>query len=184
LIDRQNNSTWAHTPVYFQIVKSVAEKLHMSQIGINSLHYASILHHAGAADVPFEILSKRSQLTSEEFQVIRDHPAKSVELIKPVAFLKPVLPIILYHHEKFDGTGYPVGLKKKQIPLGARIMAVVDAVEAMIIGRPYRKKLTLDEAMVELRNNSGTQFDPAVVEAFCNLTKQKKFRKYLSSFKK
>ncbi len=180
LIEKQRPVSSVHTPIYFKVVKCVAERLNMSQSRINCLQYASILHDAGAIDVPFEILSKRSQLTPSEFKVIRDHPAKSVELIKPVAFLKPVLPIILYHHEKYDGTGYPSGLKKEQIPLGARIMAVVDAFEAMIEERPYRTARTIIEAIEELQRNSGTQFDPKVVEAFCDLSKQKKFRKYLS----
>jgi len=180
-VEKQGNVLSSHTPVYFKIVKSLAEKLSMSQQGINCLQYASLLHDAGAVDVPYEILSKSSRLTPNEFKIIRTHPKKSVELIKPVAFLKPVLPIILYHHEKYDGTGYPSGLKKEQIPLGARIMAVVDAFEAMIEGRPYKRSLSIRETIQELKRNSGTQFDPRVVEAFCDLAKQKKFRKYLSS---
>ncbi len=173
-----------HTPVYFKIAKSLGEKMTMRQEGIECLYYASVLHDAGALDVPFDILSKTSQLTPEEFKIIHDQPAKSVELIKPVEFLKPVLPIILYHHEKYDGTGYPSGLKKEEIPIGARVMAVVDAFEAMIVGRPYRRILTIDEALSELKQNSGTQFDPKVVDAFCELARQKKIRKYLSMIKK
>ncbi|MDP2653884.1 MAG: HD domain-containing phosphohydrolase [Candidatus Omnitrophota bacterium] len=184
LLERQGHAVSHHTPVYFKIVKFLAEKLSMGQQGIECLHYASILHAAGALDVPYDILSKTSQLSPEEFKVIRSHPAKSVELIRPVEFLKPVLPIILYHHEKYDGTGYPSGLKKEQIPMGARIMSVVDAFEAMIRGRPYRKTLMIDEALEELKANSGTQFDPNVVGAFCDLCKQKKFRNYLSHIKK
>lgn len=180
IFEKQGHLASTHAPVYFKIARSIAERLHMGQQGINSLHYASILHDAGAIDVPFEILSKNSQLTPEEFKVIRNHPAKSVELIKPVAFLKPVLPIILYHHEKYDGTGYPSGLKKEQIPLGARIMAVVDAFEAMTRVRPYKQTRSTAEAIAELRKNSGTQFDPVIVDAFCALAKQKKFRILLS----
>lgn len=94
--------------------------------------------------------------------------------------LRPVLPIILYHREKYDGTGYPSGLKKEQIPVGARIMSVVDAFEAMVRGRPYKRKLTLVDAVNELLRNSGTQFDPKVVKCFSDLYRQKKFRKFLS----
>lgn len=173
-----------HTDVYFKIVKSLAERLTMGQHSIECLHYASILHGAGAIDVPFDTLSKTSQLSPEEFKIIRDHPAKSVELIKPVEFLKPVLPIILYHHEKYDGTGYPSGLKKEEIPLGARVMAVVDAFEAMVLGRPYKESLTTNQAIEELKSHSGTQFDPKVILAFCELSKQKKFGKYLSLMKR
>ena len=184
LLAKQNHAVSSHTPVYFKIVRCLAERLNIGEEGIECLYYASILHDAGAMDVPYDILSKTSRLTPEEFKVIRNHPAKSVELIRPVEFLKPVLPVILYHHEKYDGTGYPSGLKKEQIPLGARIMAVVDAFEAMLRGRPYRKTLLINEALQELKRNSGTQFDPNVVEAFYELAKQKKFRKYLSNIKK
>ncbi len=180
IFEKQGHLASTHAPVYFKVAKCIAERMHMGQPGINSLHYASILHDAGAIDVPYEILSKSSRLTPEEFKVIRNHPAKSVELIKPVAFLKPVLPIILYHHEKYDGTGYPSGLKKEQIPLGARIMAVVDAFEAMTRARPYKQTRSITEAIAELRKNSGTQFDPVIVDAFCALAKQKKFRNLLS----
>lgn len=181
LFEQQAHIVSRHTPIYFKIVNSLAERLKMKQEEIECLHYASVLHDAGAIDVPYEILSKTSRLTAQEFKVIRDHPAKSVELIRPVAFLKPVLPIILYHHEKYDGTGYPSGLKKEQIPLGARVMAVVDAFEAMCRGRPYKKTLSIKEALEELKQNSGTQFDPKVIKAFIDLSKEKKFRKYLSS---
>ena len=180
LLERNGRTATSHAPVYFEIVKSLGEKLNIGQDGINSLYYASVLHDAGAIDVPYEILSKTSRLTSEEFKVIRTHPTRSVELIKPVSFLRPVLPIILYHHEKYDGTGYPSGLKKDQIPLGARIMAVVDAFEAMVRERPYKNRLSVKEAIIELKQNSGTQFDPQVVSAFVELYEQKKFRNYLS----
>ncbi|MFA5087456.1 MAG: HD domain-containing phosphohydrolase [Candidatus Omnitrophota bacterium] len=180
LVKKKGPVSSTHTPVYFKILKCLAEKIHMSQQGIDCLRYASVLHDAGTIDVPYEILSKRSQLTAEEFKIIHNHPAKSAELIRPLEFLKPVLPIILYHHEKYNGMGYPSGLKKEQIPLGARVIAVVDAFEAMIRERPYKKVLTIDEALLELKRNSGTQFDPDIVDAFCALAKQKKFRAYLN----
>lgn len=167
-------------PVYFKIIKSLAERLHVGQEGIRRLEYASILHDTGVIDVPYEVLSKRSQLTPEEFKIIREIPRKSAALIKPVEFLQPILPIILYHREKYDGTGYPSGLKREQIPLGARIMAVVDAFEAMVTGRPYRKKISIGHATEELSKNAGTQFDPKVVDAFLELSREKKFRKFLS----
>ena len=179
LLAKKGNWVSQHTPVYFSIAKCLAERLNMGQRGIDCLYHASILHDAGAIDVPYETLAKTSQLSPTEFKFIRDLPSRSVELIRPVEFLRPVLPIILYHHEKYDGTGYPSGLKREQIPLGARIMAVVDAFEAMIKGRPYKDRLSIAEAMQELKRNSGTQFDPKVVDSFCELYKQKKFRTYL-----
>ena len=126
------------------------------------------------------ILAKTSQLTPDEFKIIRNQPARSAELIRPVEFLRPVLPIILYHHENYDGSGYPSGLKREQIPIGARIMAVVDAFEAMTVERPYKRRLSVNEAIEEVKRNSATQFDPKVVNAFVGLSKQKKYRKFLS----
>lgn len=178
---RSHTDSVSQKPVYFKIVKILGEKLGIRQEDIENLYYASILRDAGAMDVPYDILSKTSQLSSAEFKIIREQPTRSVELIKPIEFLQPVLPIILYHHEKFDGTGYPSGLKKEQIPLGARIIAVVDAFMAMVRERPYKKQLSNSDALVELKHNSGTQFDPRVVEAFVSLSNQKKFRNYLSS---
>lgn len=173
-----------HPPAYTRIVQMLGRQLKVSREGMRSLEYASLLHDIGVIDVPFAILSKRGSLTSREFKIIRRHTAHSVALIKPVAFLKPVLPIILYHHEKYDGTGYPSGLKKEQIPLGARIIAVADAFEAMVQERPYRAPVGVDAAIGEIERNSGTQFDPVVVKAFLLLARQKNFRKFLSLFKR
>ena len=183
LLQTKGYAIGTHTPVYLKIIEALAEKLQMAHNQRQCLQYAGMLHDAGCMNVPYEILLKKSRLSAEEFKIIRDHPMDSVALIKPVEFLKPVLPIILYHHEKYDGTGYPSGLKKEQIPLGARVMAVVDAFEAMIQGRPYRKTFPVTQALEELKKNSGTQFDPRIINAFLELSRQKKFRKYLSLIK-
>ncbi len=169
-----------HAPAYYKIVQSLAQKMGMSEKDIEALEYASILHDAGSIDIPHHILRKQGRLTPAEFREIRRHPEKSVELIKPVAFLKPVLPVILYHHERYDGKGYPSGLCADEIPLGARVMAVVDAAEAMMVHRPYKQKVSLPRMRQEILKKSGTQFDPKVVNAFCELCSQTKFRKYLS----
>lgn len=130
-------------------------------------------------DVPYDILSKRSQLTPEEFKIIRDIP-KARHSSSPSSFFSPSFPSFFITAKKYDGTGYPSGLKREQIPLGARIMAVVDAFESMVTERPYRRKISVDSAVNELVKNSGTQFDPKVVEAFVDLYREKKFRKFLS----
>jgi len=183
LLKKQSLSGLTHAPVYMEIVKMLAIHLKVNSDGIKQLEYASLLHDIGIIDVPYDILSKRGALTSKEFNVIRQHTAQSVALISPVEFLKPVLPIILHHHEKYDGSGYPSGLKKEQIPLGARIIACVDAFEAMAQGRPYRPSLSIDAALAEMVKYSGVQFDPKIVDAFVKLASQKKFRKLLSSLK-
>lgn len=179
LFEKQGAACRGHSSVYFKIVRCVAQKFRMGAENINNLYYASVMHNAGAVDIPYQVLAKKSQLTPEEFKIIRDLPKKSAELIKPIEFLKPVLPIVLYLHEKYDGTGYPSGLKKDQIPLGARIMAVVDAFESMVQGRPYRKRLGLNAALNEIEKHAGTQFDPDVVKVFLKLAEQRNFRNYL-----
>jgi len=166
------------------IVKMIAVFLKVSSEGLKQLEYASLLHDIGVIDVSYDILTKRKQLTPAELGIIRRHTAHSVDLIKPVSFLKPVLPIIFYHHERYDGSGYPAGLKKEQIPLGARIIACVDAFESMVQGRPYRPSLSVDTALKELVKHSSSQFDPKIVDAFVSLACQKKFRKLLSSLKR
>jgi len=171
---------FSHAPIYYKVVTALAEFLHMADKDIETLQYACILHDTGSVDVPYQILAKKSRLSAEEFRIIRNHPQKSVDMIKPVAFLKPVLPVVLYHHERYDGNGYPSGLKGEEIPLGARIMAISDSFAAMVSGRPYKKGFSCDEAIKELKKESGKQFDPKVVDAFCSLSKKIKFRKYLS----
>jgi HD-GYP domain-containing protein (c-di-GMP phosphodiesterase class II) len=183
LLKKQSYAGLTHAPVYMEIVEMLAISLKVSSDGIKQLEYASLLHDIGIIDVPYDILSKRGQLSPQEFNLVRQHTAHSVALISPVEFLKPVLPIILYHHEKYDGSGYPSGLKKEQIPLGARIIACVDAFEAMVQGRPYRSSLSIDTALDELVKYRGSQFDPKIVDAFVTLSSQKKFRKLLSLLK-
>lgn len=176
-------STIEHMPVYFKIVRCLAEEFDLGQNKIEGLYYVSILRESGAIDIPYDILSKSGYLTHEESKIIRAQPAKNVELVKPLKFLEPVLPILLYHHERYDGSGYPVGLKKDQIPLEAGIVGIVEAFEAMVTKRVYRKRLSVEDAIAELKRGSGTQFDPKLVGAFIKLCKRKKFRNYLNSVK-
>ena len=183
LLKKHSYSRLTHPPVYMEIVQMLGGYLKVNSDGIKQLEYASLLHDIGIIDVPLRILFKRGKLTTREFKLIRQHTAQSVALISPVEYLKPALGIILHHHEKYDGSGYPSGLKKEQIPLGARIIAGVDAIEAMVQGRPYRSSLSVDAALDELVKYSGSQFDPKIVNAFVNLASQKKFRKLLSLLK-
>jgi HD-GYP domain-containing protein (c-di-GMP phosphodiesterase class II) len=183
LLKKHSFSKLAHRPVFTEIVKALAVYLKINSDGLKHLEYASLLHDIGIIDVPLRLLTKHGKLSPQEFKVIRRHTAQSVALVSSVEFLKPVLPIILYHHEKYDGSGYPSGLRKEQIPLGARIIACVDAFEAMVQGRPYRSPLSIDHAMDELVKYRGSQFDPKIVDAFVTLAFQKKFRKLLSSLK-
>jgi HD-GYP domain-containing protein (c-di-GMP phosphodiesterase class II) len=126
----------------------------------------AMLHDVGKIGVPDEILKKPDALTDQEWEAMRKHPLLAGLLVSKVGFLEPALPILLYHHERYDGTGYPFGLSGDSIPLEARIFAIVDAYDAMTQDRPYRDAMTHHAAMDEIRDNNGTQFDPDVVAAF------------------
>jgi len=127
---------------------------------------ASLLHDVGKIGVSDAILNKPGPLSSEEWQQMRRHPAIGYEMLREVKFLSTAAEIVYTHHERYDGKGYPTGLKAEDIPLGARIFAVADAFDAMTSNRPYRRALSVDKACEEITTNSGTQFDPTVVEAF------------------
>lgn len=171
---------YTHSPYFSKLVCALGCQMHLDEKQLESLKYASLLHDAGKADIPTAILTKTTKLTDKEFDVIKKHPVKGAQILRPLQVLRPAIPIIMYHHEKFDGTGYPSKLKGQKIPLGARIMSVADAFEAMVYGRPYRQRMDIISAIKEIKKKSGTQFDPKIVEVF--LTVIKKFNKkiYLS----
>ncbi|MBU2541192.1 MAG: HD domain-containing protein [Candidatus Omnitrophica bacterium] len=181
VLNSTSPQAYTHSKNFNHILLAIAEQMHLSEQEIHALLYAGLLHDAGKIDIPTNILTKSTKLTGREFRIIKEHPLKGVKIIKPLQLLKPAIPIIQHHHEKYDGTGYPAGLKKNQIPLGARIMAVADAFEAMLVERPYRRhKMTLSAAVGEMKKFSGTQFDPKVIDALIKSLKAKKLKKYLS----
>ena len=120
---------------------------------------------------PEEILNKDGPLTEGEWEIMRCHPTYAYDLLSPISYLRPALDIPYCHHERWDGKGYPVGLKGDQIPLAARIFSVVDVWDSMLSDRPYRKALSEDEVLAYIEVNAGTQFDPTAVDAFLKLVK-------------
>ena len=130
------------------------------------LKYAAILHDIGKIGIPDSILNKPGRLTDEEYRLVKEHPAIGAEIVKQVKALEPVASIILQHQERWDGKGYPYGMKGEDIPMEARIISVLDAYDAMTSDRSYRKALPVQTAIAELKRCSGTQFDPKVVNAF------------------
>lgn len=178
-LDYKTPHKYTPSPELIDITLAMAKELRLSEEELETLRYATFLHDAGKISISEDILAKPSGLTDKEYESIKKHPYRGAKLIKPLDVLKPIVPIILYHHEKYDGTGYPKGLKKDQIPLGARIMAVVDAFWAMTSKRPYRKKVSIQRAVDEIKKNSGTQFDPKVVETFLEVVKRPEIRQKL-----
>ena len=136
---------------------------------IERIRIASLLHDLGKIAIPGEILDKPSTLTDHEWQTIGQHPRIGQVILEQASSLREAIPVVLHHHERFNGGGYPHGLRGSEIPLGARIVAVADAYHAMVHERPYSSALSHDDALRELRDNAGTQFDPAVVDVFCDV---------------
>ena len=144
----------------------IARKLNLSEKEIENIRKAALLHDLGKVSVPDNILMKEGKLTEDEMEIIKKHPSTGAKMIEPVEPLKHAREIIKHHQECYDGSGYPDGLKGREIPLGARIVAVADAFGAMTTTRPYRKALSAEQAVSELKKFSGIQFDPEIVEIF------------------
>jgi diguanylate cyclase (GGDEF)-like protein len=157
------------SPLIASIVVALARQLQLPETEIDRLRVAALLHDVGKVAVPEDILEKPSALTSSEWRTVVQHPRIGQVILEQAAALKDAVPIILHHHERFAGHGYPYGLRANEIPLGARIVAIADAYDAMINDRPYKRAISHDQAIAELRRHAGTQFDPDLVELFCDL---------------
>ena len=165
-IEVKDPFTYGHSERVTQYAIAIASEMELGEWEIRNIKYAAALHDIGKLGVARSILNKPGTLSEEEFLHVKSHPQMGDSIIEPVSFLREPREIILHHHERYDGKGYPDGLKGEEIPLGARILAVADSFEAMMSDRPYRSALDLDEAIKELRDNIGTQFDPSVVKVF------------------
>jgi len=158
----------------------IGSSLLLSPDEMETLEYASVLHDIGKIVVDSRILNKPDNLSSPEWNIIREHPAIGANLLKKIPFLEKASDLVLYHHERYDGKGYPEKLKGEEIPLGARIIAVADAFDTMTTDRSYRSALDTEMAISELKKCAGAQFCPAVVDAFVSGLRRKE-RKYSAS---
>ena len=166
MISARNPDLEKHSSEVADAVAVVADKLELDPRRREELIFASLLHDVGKLGVSEEILLKPAKLTTEEFGEVKRHPSLGAQLIEQVPALVQIAPAIRYHHERFDGTGYPERLEGTDIPLEARILAVADSFTAMIEERPYSPAMSEEDACRELERCAGTQFDPAVVKAF------------------
>lgn len=163
-IDAKDHATHEHLSRVRTYAVELGKEMRLPDAELEALRAAALLHDIGKLAVPEHIISKPGKLTPEEFEKMKIHPVVGAEILERVEFPYPVVPIVRSHHEKWDGTGYPDGLKHDEIPMGARILAAVDCLDALASDRQYRRALPLDEAMAEVRKLSGMAFDPDVVE--------------------
>lgn len=172
-IDSKSYYTKGHSLEVAAYAVMLGRQIQISEEQIEGLKIASLLHDIGNIAIPERILNKPGPLTAEEKSIIQGHPGLGEMVLKKYPHIEDIVPAILYHHERFDGKGYPLGLKGEDIPLLARILAVVEAYQAMLSPRPYRMRMTREEAIENLKRDAGSQFDPMVVNAFVESLRQK-----------
>jgi len=164
-VDAKDPYTRAHSVTVACYAEAISRQLELPARTIKTVRAAALLHDIGKIGVPDAILTKPGPLDEEEFRLIRRHPETAVEILGHVSFLREEKELILHHHERFDGNGYPGGLARERIPLGARILAVADALETMLSARSYKAPYSMEQVRRELIAGAGSQFDPNVVDA-------------------
>lgn len=172
-VDARDHFTGAHSQRLATWAVAMAQELRCSSAEIQDIHYASLLHDVGKIAVPDAILNKMGELTEKEWMVMKSHPTVGAEIIMPIQKMQRILPTIQYHHERYDGEGYPSGLSGEDIPLGARILKVVDVYGAVTEDRPYRSAHSHEEAITILKQGVKTEFDPKMVTIFLQLLARK-----------
>src|SRR4029077_8199850 len=174
-IEAKDHTTHDHLQRVQIYALELGKKMGLNDDQLQALRAASILHDIGKLAVPEHIISKPGKLTAEEFEKMKIHPIVGAEILEQVEFPYPVVPIVLAHHEKWDGSGYPNGLKGEEIPIGARILSVVDCLDALASERQYRRALPLDEAIAFVAAEANRSFDPRVVEVLCRRYRELEF---------
>jgi HD-GYP domain-containing protein (c-di-GMP phosphodiesterase class II) len=175
-LDLRDEETEGHTRRVTDFTIWLARGMGLSEADIVHIRRGALLHDIGKMGIPDSILLKPDELSDEEWKKMKAHPQFAYEMLSPITYLKPALDIPHYHHEKWDGTGYPHGLKGEQIPLAARIFALADVWDALTSDRPYRSAWPPDKAYEYIHEHSGTHFDPRVVEAFLSMKDLQAFR--------
>jgi putative nucleotidyltransferase with HDIG domain len=173
-MDLRDKETEIHTRRVSELTMTLAVKLGIKNSDLLHIRRGALLHDIGKMGVPDNILLKEGKLTEKEWELMRQHPQFAYEMLQPINYLRESLDIPYCHHEKWDGTGYPRGLKEEQIPLAARIFAIVDVWDAITSERPYRKGWTKQKALKYLREQSGKHFEPRIVNAFLEIFENEK----------
>jgi diguanylate cyclase (GGDEF)-like protein/PAS domain S-box-containing protein len=168
-IKLKDRYTGDHVESTVNYATEIAKRLNLSRQEIEFVRRASMVHDLGKIGISERILLKKSKLSDKEFSIIKKHPQIGADILRPIHSFHDIIPLILYHHERWDGTGYPRGLKREEIPLGARIVAIADVYQALISDRPYRKAYSKYEAKRIIQDGAGSQFDPQIVDIFLKI---------------
>ena len=171
-MDLRDKETEGHTQRVTELTLKMAHALHIGEENLAHIRRGALLHDIGKLGVPDSILLKEGKLTDEEWVIMRKHPIYAHEMLSQIDYLRPALDIPYCHHEKWDGTGYPRGLKGEEIPLAARMFAIVDVWDAVTSDRPYRAAWSKEQALAYIVEHSGTQFDPEIVQVFLKVIKK------------
>lgn len=171
-MEARDKYTEGHSERVSELSVNIAKELKLSEKNIEDLKIAAMLHDVGKIGIDDSVLNKNGKLTDEEFQLIRKHPEIGYNILKDINGIDSVRSIVLHHHERYDGTGYPSGLSPDQLNLDVFIIGLADSIDAMLTDRPYRKARSMDYIINELKNNRGTQFHPDVVDAYFRYLKK------------
>jgi len=175
IVETKDPYTSGHQQRVSKLAETIARKMKLPQEKIEGIRISSLVHDVGKISVPAEILNKPIKLTEIEFNLIKDHSQAGYDILKSIKFPWPIEKIVLQHHERLDGSGYPRGLKGEDIIIEARIIGVADVVEAMSSHRPYRPALGVDAALEEISKNKGILYDPEAVDICIKLVREKGF---------
>lgn len=173
-IDAKDHYTFNHSQCVSKYAARLAEAMGLAPENVEIIRQAGLLHDIGKIGIPDSILTKSGRLTPEEFSIMRQHVERSIEMIRHLPSLDYVIPAVLGHHERYDGSGYPRGISGEDIPLSARCLSIADSFDAMISRRSYKNSIPLEEALAEIERNLGTQFDPVLGDRFVRLIKEGK----------
>jgi len=169
-MDAKDRYTRGHSQAVANYAVALAHAVNLPASEVEKIRLAAFFHDIGKIGIPESILHKPGPLTEAEKKIMDEHPVIGArQILQPVSALKDIVPMVEYHHERWDGTGHPVGLKAEGIPVGARIVSIVDAFHALTSNRPYRKAMTLEEAIAILKDGAGSLWDPTLVQTFLGI---------------
>lgn len=171
-IEAKDYYTGRHVEYTSMIAEKIAQELNLPQSEIENIKHAAALHDLGKVGINESILSKKGRLNEEEKEIIKSHPWTAAEILREIHALRGAIPAILYHHERFDGKGYPLGLKGEEIPLSARIVALADVYQALVSDRPYRQAYNKNKAIEIIKKETGEHFDPKITKVFLKIIRK------------